>query len=192
MAGEAAGLDVLGDSAYGSGDTLAELDTAGHNIVIKPWPLHRNPKLGGDQFSRDDFKIDYQHRVVTCPNGVTTRISDKGTATFGAKCRGCPVRQRCTTAKDGKSFTVGEHDQHLARNRNRWRDDPDLVAAYRQHRPMVERAIAWLVAKGNRRVRYIGVDANRLGLTHRVAAINLRRLVNLGLTHNETGWALTS
>ena len=46
---------------------------------------------------------------------------------------------------------------------------------------MVERSIAWLVADNNRRVRFRGVEKNQLGLSLRIAAINLRRLVNLGL-----------
>jgi IS5 family transposase len=49
---------------------------------------------------------------------------------------------------------------------------------------MVERSIAWLVADGHRRIRYRGIQRNRLGLSMRVAAVNLRRLVNLGLGHN--------
>ena len=56
---------------------------------------------------------------------------------------------------------------------------------------MVERSIAWLVAKGNRRVRYRGIERNQHGLATRVAAINLRRLVNLGLHHDHGTWALT-
>jgi hypothetical protein len=55
---------------------------------------------------------------------------------------------------------------------------------------MVERSIAWLVAKGNRRCRFRGVNANRLGLSLRAAAINLRRLVNLGLTTKAGKWKL--
>jgi hypothetical protein len=66
----------------------------------------------------------------------------------------------------------------------------DFAADYRQHRPMVERSIAWLVAKSNRRVRYRGLERNSHGLATRVAAINLRRLVNLGLHHSDTGWTL--
>lgn len=54
---------------------------------------------------------------------------------------------------------------------------------------MVERSIAWLVRDHYRRVRFRGVARNQLGLTTRVAAINLRRLVNLGLTLEET-WVL--
>jgi hypothetical protein len=55
---------------------------------------------------------------------------------------------------------------------------------------MVERSIAWLVAGGNRRVRYRGLMRNQHWLSLRVAAINLRRLVTLGLTHNHTRWVL--
>jgi hypothetical protein len=55
---------------------------------------------------------------------------------------------------------------------------------------MVERSIAWLVAGDNRRVRYRGVARNQQWLSHRVAAVNLRRLVSLGLRPNQTGWVL--
>ena len=54
---------------------------------------------------------------------------------------------------------------------------------------MVERTIAWLVARGNRRVRYRGVERNQQWLATRLAAINLRRLLNLGLHHDGT-WAI--
>jgi hypothetical protein len=56
---------------------------------------------------------------------------------------------------------------------------------------MVERTIAWLVANGHRRVRFRGVERNRLDLSIRAAALNLRRLTNLGLHHGATGWAIT-
>jgi len=61
----------------------------------------------------------------------------------------------------------------------------------RQHRPMVERSIAWLVQGTNRPLRYRGIARNRLWLGHRVAAVNLQRLVNLGLTHRADRWAVT-
>ena len=103
---------------------------------------------------------------------------------------GCPVRRRCTSAVDGKTFNVSDHDQLLAAARADWRSR-DRVDDYRQHRPMVERSIAWLVANGHRRVRYRGVERNQIGLAIRAAAINLRRLINLGLHHGPTGWAIT-
>lgn len=37
--GEDAGLQVLGDGAYGSGDALAALREAGHQAMVKPFPI---------------------------------------------------------------------------------------------------------------------------------------------------------
>jgi hypothetical protein len=56
---------------------------------------------------------------------------------------------------------------------------------------MVARSIAWLVANGHRRVRYRGLARNQLGLSARVAAISLRRLVTMGLDHHDGRWVLT-
>lgn len=189
LAAEAPGLDVLADSAYGSGPVRAELADRGDNAIIKPWPVARNPNLGTDQFHRDDFTVDHDERTVTCPEGVTVSIHHGGNATFGVRCRDCPSRHRCTSAAKGKTFTVGEHDQLLADARADWRDGTG-VDDYRQHRPMVERSIAWLVANNHRRVRYRGIERNRIGLATRVAVINLRRLLNLGLHHGPAGWAI--
>jgi hypothetical protein len=39
-------------------------------------------------------------------------------------------------------------------------------------------------------VRYRGLTRNQHGLSLRVAAINLRRLVRMGLVHGDAGWVL--
>jgi hypothetical protein len=62
--------------------------------------------------------------------------------------------------------------------------DLAFQASYRRWRPMVERSIAWLVANGHHRVRYRGQARNQLGLSLRVAAINLRRLLTIELDDN--------
>ena len=84
-------VEVFADSAYGSGPVRADLAERGHTAVIKPWPTARNPYLDDDQFRRDDFRIDYTARTVTCPNGITVTISTGGTATFGARCARLPA-----------------------------------------------------------------------------------------------------
>ena len=99
------------------------------------------------------------------------------------------LRARCTNAKTGRTLEVSEHDAELVEARRAWRDG-DFTDDYRRYRPMVERSIAWIVARGHRRVRFRGVERNQHALTLRVAAINLRRLLNLGLTRDPTGWAL--
>jgi hypothetical protein len=68
--------------------------------------------------------------------------------------------------------------------------DPQFQAVYRQHRPMVERSISWLVAGGNRRLRFRGTDRNNQWLHHRVAGLNLRRLLALGLTRTAGAWTM--
>jgi hypothetical protein len=55
---------------------------------------------------------------------------------------------------------------------------------------LLERSIACLVAGGNRKVRYRGVTKNNAWLHHRTAALNLRRLLNLGLVRHHGAWAL--
>lgn len=187
IADEEPGLVVLADSAYGSGKTRAALAKKGHEQAIKPIPLRRPAIDGG--FTRDDFTVDHRAGTVDCPQGHEVTIAPKGTATFGKRCRGCPLRSRCTTAKDGRVLHISAHDSELVEARRAWTTG-EFTDEYRQHRPMVERSISWLVGKHHRRVRYRGVEANQAGLALRVAAINLRRLVNLGLDHDGTTWAL--
>lgn len=188
LEGEQRGLQVLADSAYGSGPVRAALRRARHRQAIKPIPL-RQAIPGG--FNRDDFVINHRRRTATCPAGHTVPIAAKGSATFGARCRGCPLRDRCTTARDGMHLTISEHDAELVKARRAWAAG-DFTEDYRRWRPMVERSIAWMVHGGNRRVRYRGVDRNQLGLSMRVSAINLRRLIAMGLHPSPQGWALAT
>jgi IS5 family transposase len=186
--GEEPGLQVLADSAYGSGATRAALRNAKHTQAIKPIPLAR-PKIDSG-YTREDFTVDHDQRTVTCPAGHTVTITTQGAATFGTRCRQCPSRQRCTTSKTGRNLKISDHDDELVAARQAW-SNKTFMDDYRQYRPMVERSIAWIVTNRHRRIRYRGVEANRAQLALRVAAINLRRLVNLGLNHNAGTWATT-
>ena len=56
---------------------------------------------------------------------------------------------------------------------------------------MVERSIAWLT-RGNRRVPHRGVAKNNAWLHTRVAALNRRRLLNLGLHLDHSHWAIAA
>ncbi len=188
LAGEDGPVEVLADSAYSSADTLITLADAEHTTVIKPWPTRRlttHPQA----FTITDFHIDTDAGTATCPAGQTVTLSPAGVARFTTRCHSCPLRERCTTAKDGKILkTHPHHDVHAAARAAA--NDPGWQDRYRQHRPMVERTIAWLVRRGHRRVRYRGIAANQLWLTHRVAAVNLQRLLTLGLARDEGTWTL--
>jgi hypothetical protein len=187
QAEQGSGLEVLGDSAYGSGEALDRLQKAGHTPIIKPLPLR--PAVEGG-FTAEDFTVDEDARTVTCPNGLTRTMTKNRTVTFGVACKNCPLRARCTTAKTGRSLLIHIHDKLQRAHRERAKG-PAFQTVYRRHRPMVERSIAWLT-RGNRRVPYRGVTKNNTWIHHRVAALNLRRMLVLGLTHHDGSWALIS
>jgi IS5 family transposase len=181
--------EVYGDSAYGTGDLRAALDEAGHTAVIKPGPL--KPAVEGG-FTVDDFTADEAAGTVTCPAGVTRRITTGRRVTFGAACRGCPLRGRCTAAKDGRILRLHPHDAILRAARASWAAQPALRDDYRKYRPNVERVISQVASRGGRRLklRYLGTARNNAWLKHRIAALNLRNLISRGLARENGAWVL--
>jgi IS5 family transposase len=193
LADEQPGLSVLGDSAYGGGEFRDALIAAEHLPVVKPPPL--KPAVPGG-FTLDDFDIDTAAGEVTCPAGHTVPLSAPGgrfqqrRAVFAGLCADCPLRARCTTAKTGRVVTIRpQHDQQAAA-RQQAATDTDWQHEYRTFRPMIERGIAWLT-RGSRSLRYRGVVKNDAWLHNRAAALNLRRLINLGLDHTDDTWTIT-
>lgn len=179
-------IQVLGDSAYGSGEMLECLETAGHQAVVKPKPLR--PAVSGG-YVLDDFDYDQENGTLECPNGVVRKISAKGNVNFGAACNGCPLRDICTKAKKGRKVVITEHHGRQRAHRVAAKDT-EFQNDYRQYRPLIERSVAWLVAGNNRRLRYRGTIKNNAWLQTRLAGLNLRRLLKLGLTDQNGAWAL--
>jgi hypothetical protein len=186
---EAGKAEVYGDSAYGTGDLRAALHQAGHTAVIKPKPL--TPAVEGG-FTLDDFTVDEATRTVTCPAGVSRAITARRTVTFGAACRTCPLRHRCTTRKDGRSLILHPHDALLRAARAGWAAQPALREDYAKYRPNVERVISQIASRGGRRLKlhYLGTARNNAWLKNRTAALNLRNLIRRGLRHRNGAWAL--
>jgi hypothetical protein len=188
---DASTREWYGDSAYGAGDLRDAIAGAGHVAVLKPKPLQ--PAVAGG-FTVDDFTVDQATGTVTCPNAITRPISRTGVATFGALCRACPLRSRCTTSKTGRKIVLHEHDALLRQARYDWAQDPGLRERYRHHRPNVERVISQLASRGGRRLklRYLGVANNNAWLKRRTAALNLRNLIGRGLTRRDSAWVLAT
>ena len=180
---------VYGDSAYGTGDLRAALQDAGHTAVIKPRPL--KPAVEGG-FTLDDFTVDEAAATVTCPAGVTRRISTRRNVTFGAACRGCPLRARCTANKTGRALILHEHDALLRAARRDWAARPGLREDYQKYRPSIERVISQVASRGGRRLklRYLGTARNNAWLKNRTAALNLRNLISRGLARENSAWTL--
>ncbi len=184
-----AGLEIYGDSAYGSGQARADYAAAGHDVVIKPKPV--TPAVPGG-FTVDEFTIDDHAKAVTCPVGHTRPMSANRTVTFGKLCADCPLRARCTTAKAGRSMTIHEHE-HLLRTARAQARTPEFKAAY-PTRASVERTVAHVATQNGRRVklRYRGVTKNNAWLHTRAAALNLRALIRRGLTRSGGTWGLAT
>ena len=186
------GLDVFGDTAYSSGDAVAALLARGHRLFVKPAPL-TTAVPGG--FSLDDFSVDTIAGQASCPAGHAVPLAAPGgihqqrRAVFD-QCPTCPLRERCTKAKAARVLTIRPHHDQQKTARRQAATDPHWQSAYRRWRPPVERAVAWLVAHGNRRLRYRGTLANNTWIHTRAAALNLRTLINLGLTRANGRWSL--
>jgi len=189
IAREAEAAEVYGDSAYGTGDLRAVLAEGGHTAVIKPRPL--KPAVEGG-FTLDDFTVDETAGIVTCPAGVTRPISARRNVTFGAACRGCPLRARCTTNKHGRALILHPHDARLRAARAQWAASPALREDYKRYRPNVERVIPQIACRGGRRLklRYRGTARNNAWLKRRTAALNLRNLISRGLAFDNGAWVL--
>jgi DDE family transposase/transposase-like protein DUF772 len=184
-------LTWYGDSAYGTGDLRAAIAGAGHRAVIRPWRLL--PAVEGG-FTADDFTVDAATGTVTCPAGITRRLTAKNAVIFGAACRDCPLRQQCTTAKAGRTLHLHEHDGLLRAARADWAAGPGLREDYSTHRPHVERAIAQVATWRGRRLklRYRGAVKNHAWLKRRTAAVNLRNLPGKGLARRDGTWILAT
>jgi Transposase DDE domain len=157
--------------------------------VIKPGPL-RTAVEGG--LTLDDFTADEAAGTVTCPAGLTRRITARRTVTFGAACRSCPLRPRCTTRKDGRSLVLHPHDALLRAARAAWAAQPAQREDYKKYRPNIERVISQVATRGGRRLRlrYLGTARNNAWLKNRTAALNLRNLTARGLTRENGTWVL--
>jgi hypothetical protein len=180
-----------GDTACGTGELRDAIGRAGHRAVIKPKPLQA-PVEGG--FTADDFAVDQENGTVTCPAGITRTIPPARHVVFGAACRTCPLRARCTTSKSGRALSLTPHDRLLRAARADWAADPGLRQDYRAHRPNVERVIAQVATfRGRRlRLRYRGVTRNHAWLKRRTAALNLRNLAGRGLARRDGAWVLAT
>ena len=183
---------VYGDAAYGSGELIGRLDGASIYNGIKCQP----PAAVKGCFPKDRFTIDPDGKTVTCPAGVTVPIRPAtgrhaGAARFGAACRACPLAARCTSAKEGRTITIGPHEARLAAARIR-QADPAWKADYRATRPKVERKISHLMRRrhGGRRARVRGQLKVAADFALLAAAVNLARLAVLGLATHTGNWTV--
>jgi hypothetical protein len=183
-------LTVYGDAAYGAGEVLELLDEAGAASRCKVQP----PVARAGLFAKDAFTIDLEIATVTCPAGQQARLSPHGSefvARFGTVCAACPLLERCTTAKTGRTISVGPYEAQLTAARAQ-QADPAWQADYRATRPKVERKFGHLMRRrhGGRRARVRGQVKVGADFSLLAAAVNLARLAVLGLISVGGSWSV--
>ena len=177
--------EVLGDTAYGDGDTRVAVEAAGAKITAKTQPP---PSTG--RFVKTDFTIDPDTPSATCPAGhvathTTTSRDHKGrklTALhFGAEiCGACPLRERCTTNPKGRSITLNFHEARLQAARA----EQTRASTRRKlrRRALVERKLAETKRHGAGKARYRGTRKVLLQQRLTAAMVNLKRLFTIDPT----------
>ena len=140
-------------------------------------------------FARDDFVFDHDARHRHLPRRHTVTITPKGNATFGAECRGCALARALHHRTRGRSSNPSAMTSSWSAAREPG-EKGRLNEDYRSGGRWSSAPSHGWSPTANRRVRFRGVERNQLGLSFRLAALNLRRLMNLGLTND--GWTLST
>jgi Transposase DDE domain len=170
--------EVLGDTAYGDGDTREAIEALGAKITAKTQP----PASTG-KFAKTDFIIDPETPSATCPAGHTTThtgwsTDSKGrrvrTLKFGSRCRACPLRERCTSSPDGRVLTLNFHEARLQAARAE-QTRPATRRKLRR-RSLIERKIAEAKRHGAGKARYRGQRKVLLQQRLTAAMVNMKRL----------------
>jgi transposase/IS5 family transposase len=183
-AAKAAGVPVtemLGDMAYGDGDTREAVETVGAKVTAKTQP----PASTG-RFPKTDFIVDPDELSATCPAGHTTTdtawSSDRkgrrvAVLKFGDRCTGCHLREQCTTSAAGRMIRLNFHEHRLQAARTE-QTRPSTRRKLRR-RPLVERKIAELKMHGLGKARYRGTRKNLLQLRLTAGMVNMKKLFTL-------------
>jgi hypothetical protein len=182
--------EVVGDCAYGDGETRKAFAEAGRKLVAKV-----ANRRGGAQFPKEDFRIDLETMSCTCPAGHETRkvVSISSGDRYGAPgsplrafrfdaaiCDVCPLRPSCMRARLGKGRLVMIHPQEALLQEARAFQQSEAFAPYRKLRQAAEHRLARLVQLGARQARYFGRTKTLFQLLMAATVANLTLVATRG------------
>ena len=80
-------------------------------IFCKAWRVRNT----GGRFAKDQFTLDFETGLLTCPAGVTMPFQPGRTVRFPKNtCAACPLRTRCTASGNGRSVAIHPDEALLA------------------------------------------------------------------------------
>lgn len=171
--------EVIGDTHYGSAENRRDLAEDGIELTAPAQPS--SPHKG--YFSKDEFTIDLEGGIVTCPAGQTATIPTtagrRRQARFDANvCAACPLRDRCTERAGGRTIDINRDEELLiAARQARWTSE--FRNRYRE-RARVERKNAQLKSRRTK-LPWRGVRKANAWLKLRMAALNLDNLGRMAI-----------
>ncbi|WAI53791.1 transposase [Mycobacterium avium subsp. paratuberculosis] len=153
--------------------------------VIKPLPLR--PPVGCASPATISHRFRRPHRDL--PGWTPECDPSVADVTLSKTVDSCPLASRCRPPPRGRNSPFHIHVANYLRAARVAARDPDGKPNTATPGPWWKRFNGWLT-RGNRKVRYRGTAKNNHWLHHRAAALNLRRLLTMGLTRTDTTWAI--
>jgi transposase len=175
------------DSGYLSAAAVLRA-ARGHGVALTgPMLADNSAQARAGGYTQQAFAIDWDNKQVTCPEGavsskwrpVRTRDGkDAITILFAAAtCRGCPARDKCTTAvRTGRQLFLRPREIHQALREARAAQDTISFHAGYTRRAGIEGTMHQAASHGARRARYRGLPKTRLDHLYMACALNLLRL----------------
>ena len=140
----------------------------------------------GAGYARADFAVDYNARVVTCPQGKTSaswsRCTQRGRETIVATfspgdCGPCPARGLCTGgSRKRRQLSIMPRELAEVQASSREQEKTISFRADYARRAGIEGTMHQAVSHGARRARYRGLSKTRLDHAFMAVALNLIRL----------------
>ncbi len=176
-------MGVVADSGYSSGENRRKVkDTEATDYIAVPTPKGHKQGL----FSASDFTPEFDDEGnavrVRCPRGEVAEGGKWDDKTQGwdfyftkAQCADCPLRGRCSKAKQGRTVFISryyrEHEDARARQ-----DTPEFIAAQKE-RLGIERTFAYQQRRsGHKRARYRGGERMAVGVYACCFMVNVVRI----------------
>jgi hypothetical protein len=174
-------LDAVADRGYFRGEEILACEQAGITVTL-PKPMTSGAKADG-RFGKQDFVYNPENDTYRCPGGETltyryTNVEDGRTLRryWTTACQGCPIKSRCTSAKE-RRITRWEHEDVLEVVQRRLDENPQ---AMRVRRETVEHPFGTMKARMGAThflMKTLPRVASEMAL--HVLAYNLTRVMNI-------------
>jgi transposase len=175
-------LEVVADMGYYDGAEVKQCADAGITAYVAKPLTSVNKKRG--LFTKEDFRYDQEKDCYHCPQGEALNFrfdaieANRQIRYYATpRCRGCPIKEKCTTNKAGRRITRWVDEQLLEEMARKVRARPELM---KQRQRIVEHPFGTIKRAMNqgyflmRGLKKVGAE---MSLT--VLSYNIKRTINI-------------